>query len=112
MADTKTVRFTRAHESYTEGQTADLPTADADRLIADGTAAAVDQQASTPQSDQGRRSTTSTGTTGEGITDAKGQPIQPGFSNSAPERQQDGIAGQRATATGARTPTTTDQAKK
>lgn len=94
MADTKSVRFTRAHESYTVGQVVDLPTADADRLIADGTAASAAPAA--PGTEEHRRSTKTGRGDGKGLTDAKGEPIGPGFSNSAPEKEQDGIAGQRA----------------
>ena len=90
MAETTSVRFLKAHDDYTKGQTADLPSADADQLIADGVAVATDTPASGGAArDRGTEPA-------QGLTDAKGQPLQPGFSNSPPAAEQDGIAGQRA----------------
>lgn len=87
MADTTSVKFLRDHESYTAGQVVDVPTSDAEHLIVDG--AAVATEPVTPAAGQPAAQS--------GLTAGEGRDInKPGWSNSPPAEQQDGVKGQAA----------------
>lgn len=96
MADTTSVKFLRDHESYTAGQVVDVPTSDAEHLIADGAAVAT-EPASPAAGQPARVATTGQPAAQSGLTAGEGRDInKPGWSNSPPAEQQDGVKGQAA----------------